>query len=510
KELLRFLPNVRLDARPLCVTSLDFLLNSKSEDIPIIKNTQSSLNQPLPKSTQGRVRPALHIQYPQVVTELERFLNLHAGTAQERRRTDTVHFNGVTTLQMRDRVRSTLGQTYQRLQTVYYLILYINIIDGKISWKLNDMNCKLSNDAHFASSQVKYGYELAALYPQEIISLSCDNKCKIPIGSLADEPYITLCNYLELRHNINLKQKLLRKRSRSSDPIQQKSILRQKRSSSEDKSLFSQAKMNNIKFDQKRRERIHYSTSGKSACNVYNYGQLWKKLNLDALILNSCTSGSSRYNPVERSMSPLSNWLVGLTLKREYSSNASKPHNLDDALICLNSYWDKRQYAGFQLDYYPVLSYNATGDTHTTTRLLLMKTKLDKQSNLYHDYIFLLKYCIQSHYSYMFIKCYDKKCSHCSINQSRANLTMELLSLCNNRMPVPSPSIIHPDHFNTFLQTIHALSRMTTIDNHMLKLYGSHYETYRKSKLCAAKQRESFRAQKSYLSKDNTTALAIT
>ncbi|CAF1218863.1 unnamed protein product [Didymodactylos carnosus] len=55
-----------------------------------------------------------------------------------------------------------------------------------------------------------------------------------------------------------------------------------------------------------------------------------------------------------------------------------------------------------------------------------------------------------------------------------------------------------------------SVSRMTTIDNHMLKLYGSHYETYRKSKLCAAKQRESFRAQKSYLSKDKTTALAIT
>ncbi|CAF1218881.1 unnamed protein product, partial [Didymodactylos carnosus] len=361
-------------------TSLDFLLNPKSEDIPIIKNIQSSLNQPLPKSTQGRGRPALHIQYPQVVTELERFLNLHAGAAQERRRTDTVHFNGVTTLQMRDRVRSTLGQTYQRLQTISSRTCrrllqapaknvsaskyYKSIIDAKIPWKRNDMNCKLSNDAHFASSQVKYGYELAALYPQEIISLSCDNKCKIPIGSLAvsryhqirrffpkehqpnypdhdfkDGPYITPCNYLELRHNINLKQKLLRKRSRSSDPIQQKSILRQKRSSSEDKSLFSQAKMNNIKFDQKRREHIHYSTSGnmhlrtfctqyfqstssmhiynlesiiqpliklgksvailttdngpdwsgKSPCNVYNYGQLWKKLNLDALILNSYT-----------------------------------------------------------------------------------------------------------------------------------------------------------------------------------------------------------------------------
>ncbi|CAF1164399.1 unnamed protein product [Didymodactylos carnosus] len=54
-----------------------------------------------------------------------------------------------------------------------------------------------------------------------------------------------------------------------------------------------------------------------------------------------------------------------------------------------------------------------------------------------------------------------------------------------------------------------SVSRMTTIDNHMLKLYGSHYETYRKLKLCGAKQQESFRAQKSYLSKDKTTALAI-
>ncbi|CAF1341500.1 unnamed protein product [Didymodactylos carnosus] len=93
--------------------------------------------------------------------------------------------------------------------------------------------------------------------------------------------------------------------------------------------------------------------SGKSPCNVYNYAQLWKKLTLDALILNSYTPGNSRYNPVERSMSPLSNWPVGLTLKREYNSNASKLHNLDDVLICLN--WDKRKYAGFQLDCYPIL-----------------------------------------------------------------------------------------------------------------------------------------------------------
>ncbi|CAF4447715.1 unnamed protein product, partial [Didymodactylos carnosus] len=234
-------------------TSLDFLLNPKSEDIPIIKNTQSSLNQPLPKSTQDRGRPALHIRYPQAVIELEKFLNLHADAAQERRQTDTVHYNGVTTLQLRDHVRSTLRRAYQRLQTIPSTACgrllqapatnvsaskyYKSIIDAKIPSKRNDMSCTLSNDAHFASSQVKYGYELAALYPQEINSLSCDNKCKIPVGSLAvsrhhqirrffpkeqqpnysehdfkDGLYITPCKYLELRHNINLKQNLLRKR----------------------------------------------------------------------------------------------------------------------------------------------------------------------------------------------------------------------------------------------------------------------------------------------------------
>ncbi|CAF1467744.1 unnamed protein product, partial [Didymodactylos carnosus] len=55
-------------------TSLDFLLNPKSEDIPVIKNTQSSLNQPLSKSTQDRGRPALHIRYPQAVIKLEKLM----------------------------------------------------------------------------------------------------------------------------------------------------------------------------------------------------------------------------------------------------------------------------------------------------------------------------------------------------------------------------------------------------------------------------------------------------
>ncbi|CAF1374934.1 unnamed protein product [Didymodactylos carnosus] len=51
-----------------------------------------------------------------------------------------------------------------------------------------------------------------------------------------------------------------------------------------------------------------------------------------------------------------------------------------------------------------------------------------------------------------------------------------------------------------------ALSTMTVIDNHTLKLYGSHYC---KSKMCTAKQREGFTAQKAYLSKNRTVRTAI-
>ncbi|CAF0984399.1 unnamed protein product [Didymodactylos carnosus] len=270
--------------------SLDFLLHPKYEDIPIVKNIRSSTNQPLPKPVQGRGRPALHLQYPAAVTELEKFLNLHAGGAQERRRTDAVYYNGVTTLQMRDHVRSTLGSIYPRLKTISDITCrrlleapaknvlaskyYKNLINAKIPSKRNDMSCRISDDSHFGSSQVKYGYELASLYPREIISLSCDNKCKIPIDSLAvsryhqirrffpndhqpnypdhdfkEGPYITPCNYLELRHNINHKQYekcSRRKRSRSTDSSEQTSILKMKRSHSEDTSLFSKCKTNNI------------------------------------------------------------------------------------------------------------------------------------------------------------------------------------------------------------------------------------------------------------------------
>ncbi|CAF1509793.1 unnamed protein product [Didymodactylos carnosus] len=97
-------------------------------------------------------------------------------------------------------------------------------------------------------------------------------------------------------------------------------------------------------------------------------------------------------------MSPLSNWLLGLTLEQQYDSNGAKPHNLTDSLICLNRYCDKRMYADFQLECHLVLSYNTIGADHNDTRLLLMKRKSDKQSTLYRDYLFLLKHCDQSHY----------------------------------------------------------------------------------------------------------------
>ncbi|CAF1282629.1 unnamed protein product [Didymodactylos carnosus] len=151
--------------------SRDFLLTPKTNDIPVIKNIRSSSNQPLSQSSQRRERPGLHLKYPLIVSELERFLNLHAGGAQERRRTDAVHYNGITTSQMRD----------HHLDIIKML---------SIPAKRNDKNCKILDDSHFASAQVKYGYELASLYPQEIISLSCDNKCKIPIGSLAVSRYL--------------------------------------------------------------------------------------------------------------------------------------------------------------------------------------------------------------------------------------------------------------------------------------------------------------------------------
>ena len=45
--------------------------------------------------------------------------------------------------------------------------------------------------------------------------------------------------------------------------------------------------------------------------NILNFGRIWKKLNLEALILVSYAPGASKYNPIERCWGYLNDCIVG-------------------------------------------------------------------------------------------------------------------------------------------------------------------------------------------------------
>ncbi|CAF1343631.1 unnamed protein product [Didymodactylos carnosus] len=103
---------------------------------------------------------------------------------------------------------------------------YHGIIQAKIPPKRNSTSV-LPPSFHFSAAQVKYGQELASLYSDEIIDMSCDNKAKVLVGTLAVSRYhqirkfhmthhapnyqdhdfstgakITPAVYMEIRHNL--------------------------------------------------------------------------------------------------------------------------------------------------------------------------------------------------------------------------------------------------------------------------------------------------------------------
>ena len=58
-------------------------------------------------------------------------------------------------------------------------------------------------------------------------------------------------------------------------------------------------------------------------------GFLWKNLKLDVLIVQCYAPGHSRFNPIERSWSQLTNWLVGVTLPDDLSGRIPKDNDAE-------------------------------------------------------------------------------------------------------------------------------------------------------------------------------------
>ncbi|CAF3237351.1 unnamed protein product [Rotaria sp. Silwood2] len=143
--------------------------------------------------------------YPELVPELKKLLNTHSGEAQDRRRDDKVRFNGLSITDCTTYIKRRLSRRYPRIYrlsnaTVRRLFIppkknvgsekyYKSIISAKIAQKQNS-KCQHHPDFHITCAQVNYVQELASLYHDKCISLSCDNKAKIPVGIPAVSRYV--------------------------------------------------------------------------------------------------------------------------------------------------------------------------------------------------------------------------------------------------------------------------------------------------------------------------------
>ncbi|CAF1284111.1 unnamed protein product [Didymodactylos carnosus] len=82
---------------------------------------------------------------------------------------------------------------------------YTGKLCGKIAAKRNSRSSVISPDSHFARAQVQLRKNRDALYPDEIINLSCDNNAKVHVGTLAVNRYhqIRKFNLLKFAPNYN-------------------------------------------------------------------------------------------------------------------------------------------------------------------------------------------------------------------------------------------------------------------------------------------------------------------
>ena len=104
--------------------------------------------------------------------------------------------------------------------------------------------------------------------------------------------------------------------------------------------------------------------SVKGIINFLSLGYLWKHTQLDTLIVQCYAPGHSRFNPIERTCSFLTNKIVGVTLPDLdgkipcASDNDGWMRVLDSATILCAKFWDKKYYSGFPISVETLLSDN--------------------------------------------------------------------------------------------------------------------------------------------------------
>ena len=146
----------------------------------------------------GRGRPGIAEQHPEVLVTVERAITQSCSGAHDRRRDETQIGNGISLAELTAKIADNHPEVGKvALSTVHRWMVapnqqhkaaarYKGAINAKIPAKKNNKTTP-NSDFQYSAAQVNLTQELMSLYEEECLIFSCDNKNKVPVGTLASD-----------------------------------------------------------------------------------------------------------------------------------------------------------------------------------------------------------------------------------------------------------------------------------------------------------------------------------
>ena len=216
----------------------------------------------------------------------------------------------------------------------------------------------------------------------------------------------------------------------------------------------------------------------KSLLTTMAMGRLWRDMDLDILILCSYAPRHSAHNMIEHARSPLSRYLVGVTLSitlpgedkppcqqsdlAESEREAKESTLFDNAIKELNGYWEDCCYDSFPIYPHGVLCsqsefpYDDHESIHRFLHAGIRETESNEKFQQYQKELqFISRHATRDVCYLQLCRCSSDDCDHCSSRPVREPALMELIRTSGGRVFVPTPSKRHPGHYLTWLECQH-------------------------------------------------------
>jgi len=405
--------------------------------------------------------------------------------------------------------------------------LYKGIVNARVPPKRNTKEKHNHPDFHYTCSQVNLVNQMAHLCEQNTLMMSVDNKNKVEVGIPATSRRTNIrtfhmvdqapiyndhdfpnpnaklvpAGYQILRHSLKRRRsvspprilKVKRKRSLSEGDLDEpQNLCKDKLGRNRIKWLqlypsrviesTNVMHVNHLMkqiHDEKRLHEIFNviavadggpDWSVKGVINFLSMGLLWKNLNLDTFVVQCYAPGHSRFNPIERTWSFLTNKIATVVLPDDINGvtpafNDEKAwfEVLDNAVDLCSRFWDKKEYCGFPIKVETFKSDNPIIPKIKKTHAIFKdfanasQKKLRETpgySKLQDIYQFLVKHANRKAYQIEFIRCQDQQCNHCSRLPARENQFLQLVREFGGSCPVPRESEIFIGHYKTFLDML--------------------------------------------------------